>query len=48
MTTSDGSLIVGGELAQRASDVDGVDWVGSIDDTRVFLRTTECKRAKSN
>ena len=42
LTTSDGTLIMGGELAHRASDIDGVQWVGSIDDTKVFERTTEC------
>lgn len=42
LTTSDGTLIIGGELAHRASDIDGVQWVGSIDDTEVFERTTEC------
>lgn len=42
LTTSDGTLVMGGELAHRASDNDGVQWLGSIDDTNVFERTTEC------
>jgi glycine/D-amino acid oxidase-like deaminating enzyme len=42
LTTSDGTLIMGGELAHRASDIDNVQWVGSIDDTNVFEGTTEC------
>lgn len=43
LTTIDGTLIMGSSEAQHASDVDGVPWVGSANDSIIFNRTTECK-----
>lgn len=45
LTTSDGTLVMGSDLAQRASDEDGVRWLGSADDTAVFEKTTECAQS---
>ncbi|KAF8295426.1 DAO-domain-containing protein [Clavulina sp. PMI_390] len=44
LTTSDGGIVMGGELAQRASDRDGVPWLGEVDDSTVFTRTEEYYR----
>jgi hypothetical protein len=47
LTTMDGTLIMGSSEAQHASDIDGVPWVGSADDSVIFNRTTECESVYS-
>lgn len=45
LTTSDGTLVLGSELAQRASDIKGEDrrWTGHWNDSEVFPETSACK-----
>ena len=44
LTTSDGTIVLGSELAQRAGDIDGEDrrWMGHSNDSEVFEEPIAC------